>query len=637
MKKKHKPALFEQFTETLKDDLLKQLSPSGILVYDSCIELVQLIPYLDLFDSFTKRDFAILHQLANIKKRYIGSGSTTSKERDQRCVETFTSMADACERQNWLVNDVCYDVKTEHALIGIQNGLTDLFWRTLDDDESSMVLVNDWLFPIDGFNVGPGAVCQGNGLSPIEKYENIPINVSTPSGMRILHKTAQYLKPLYDLIHGDVNRQVGLSGIVNALMVEKNAQTSRMIIPQHNGDLICQYPMEKFMRTMLGYWGINLETQPDLNRELARKGSLFDNYVVDRYGMRCPRYCTIDLKSASDLIGRALCRFSFPTPMYDYMTACSPLKVSIGTQGEYYLPMMANMGNAFCFPMQTLWFTALVRHAYRVHNIPMRRQDGLMNYGVFGDDIIVDVATYDYIISILQSLAMIPNINKSFSKGFFRESCGCDYWMGYNVRPVFCETLNGPQDVFSLANRLVAWAFSHSFDISRSLSVLLCSLKNVMCVPLDAPEDSGLRVTASVLSSLPPRWRANVRTAFIIDSDYHPSPNTGGLRGTLHFTCTSNVYEVYNYWWIKSVRVPVSISKHTDSLFSLLVGGVRQQGSLNRWEVNSRMVRATMAESSVPIWDGYQQSIVGDFGRFTRNIYNTYSWFLRNQLCVSLQ
>lgn len=631
MKKKQKIALFAQFTETLKDDLLKQLSSSGKLVYDSGVELVELIPYLDLFDLFTSRDFAILHQLACITKRYIGKGSTTKKERDAQCVRTFSSMSQLCEQQNQLISEAMYDVKTEHALVAIQNSLDDLFWRTLERVDSSMVLVNNRLFPVDGFNVGPGAVCQGIGISPIEKYENMPITTSTREGMRMLHQIAQYSKPLYDLIHARENGQVGLSSTVNAIMVEKNSDTSRMIIPQLNGDLIGQYPMEKFMRDELLFWGIDLETQPDRNRELARKGSLFDNYVVDLYRMRRPRYCTIDLKSASDLIGRALCRFSFPIPMYDYMATYSPKKVMVGNE-EMGLPMMANMGNAFCFPMQTLWFTALVRHAYKVHNIPLRLSTGEWNYGVFGDDIIVDVAVYDYIISILESLYMIPNTKKSYSKGFFRESCGCDYWSGYNVRPVFCETLMSARDGFCLCNRLIAWAFSHSLDVSSSIQLLLKGVGKIICVPLDAPEDSGLRVTKAVLTLVPQEWRYNIRVAYRIDSDVRPSPKTGGLRGTPHFTCTSNAYEVYNYRWIKAVRASIKISKATDSMLCMLIGGVQQKGSLNEWTVNARRIKETMTESVIPVWDVYQESILGRFSCYMQNLYGTYSWYLTRQL-----
>jgi hypothetical protein len=55
---------------------------------------------------------------------------------------------------------------------------------------------------------------------------------------------------------------------------------------------------------------------------------------------------------------------------------------------------------------------------------------------VFGDDIIMPKTGYADLKLLLQYLGLKVNTEKSFSNGFFRESCGADCYKGYDVTPV---------------------------------------------------------------------------------------------------------------------------------------------------------------------------------------------------------
>jgi hypothetical protein len=56
---------------------------------------------------------------------------------------------------------------------------------------------------------------------------------------------------------------------------------------------------------------------------------------------------------------------------------------------------------------------------------------------VYGDDIIVPVHSRRVVETALEALGLRINAGKSFSKGFFRESCGGDFYAGVNVTPTY--------------------------------------------------------------------------------------------------------------------------------------------------------------------------------------------------------
>lgn len=100
------------------------------------------------------------------------------------------------------------------------------------------------------------------------------------------------------------------------------------------------------------------------------------------------------------------------------------------------LHMMATMGNAFCFPLQTAVFACVVKAAYRALGLPFSgRRDyaayvkgcgekdpylvrvmGDRGWGVFGDDIVVEEEAYPLVSRLLSYLVLFRIPIKPFTE-----------------------------------------------------------------------------------------------------------------------------------------------------------------------------------------------------------------------------
>lgn len=234
--------------------------------------------------------------------------------------------------------------------------------------------------------------------------------------------------------------------------------------------------------------GIDLRIQPDKNRTLALLGS------------KSGRFGTIDLSSASDSMSLRLVREFFPEHLTRWFEMTrSPITVlPDGTEVE--LHMVSSMGNAFTFPLQTIFFSALVHGVYRALGIkienPWRRSLG--NFAVFGDDIIVVREAYDLTCRLLMLCGFSVNVDKSFNEGFFRESCGRDYYSGRNVRGVYIKTLADKHDQYSAINRLNVWSAIWSIPLPNTIQYLRKGLRNLY-VPFAEMDIAGIKVPESLL------------------------------------------------------------------------------------------------------------------------------------------
>jgi len=156
---------------------------------------------------------------------------------------------------------------------------------------------------------------------------------------------------------------------------------------------------------------------------------------------------TVDLSDASDRLScwtveRTL--RSNPSLLYHLHAARTRLlRDDISKeQGFLKLKKFASQGTATTFPVQSLVFliialTASVRGDISWPQIwKMRNQ-----VRVFGDDIILPTHGYERLIRIMEILGLKVNVAKSYAHGHFRESCGVDGYMGYDVTPVKPKTL----------------------------------------------------------------------------------------------------------------------------------------------------------------------------------------------------
>lgn len=276
--------------------------------------------------------------------------------------------------------------------------------------------------------------------------------------------------------------------------VPKTVEEMRIVSPEPPLNMLFQKGIEHCLRRILrDSYGIDLSKQPEINRWLARRGSVDES----------PQgFCTIDLKGASDNVSIRFCeRFIPRVPLSWLMLTRSPYTV-LPDGSTVKMDMMATMGNAFCFPLQTLIFASITKACYIAMGIKTSRCDGVQpTYGVFGDDIIVRREAYNLVIRTLRRYGFTPNDQKSFCSGPFRESCGGDFWGGYPVRGVYLKKLDTHADVYSIINRLVRWSLRSGWSLELTLSYLVSKIRKPFLVPFTEGDTCGIKVPFSLYKS----------------------------------------------------------------------------------------------------------------------------------------
>lgn len=221
--------------------------------------------------------------------------------------------------------------------------------------------------------------------------------------------------------------------------VPKSAVTFRTIAIEPHLNIYMQLGIGGMIRSRLRKRGLNLDDQEG-NQFLARLGS------------QTGELCTIDLSSASDTLSRELVRELLPEPWFNLLDATRSkvglLRGEGSTTAVIRYEKFSSMGNGYTFELETLIFWAIARSVLETLGISVHDSSGLPTMRVYGDDIVVPTAAYQTLVDVLAWCGFATNDKKSFSSGYFRESCGKDYYAGTLVRPFFQKEL--PCDVQAL-------------------------------------------------------------------------------------------------------------------------------------------------------------------------------------------
>lgn len=201
--------------------------------------------------------------------------------------------------------------------------------------------------------------------------------------------------------------------------VPKNAKTHRTIAIEPSLNGFIQKGIDLELRSKLYRFGINLTDQA-VNQRLARLGSLDGSLA------------TIDLSAASDSISIELVRQLLPPDWFSLLNATrSPCYALNGATHRY--EKFCSMGNGFCFPLETLIFSAAVAYCVSTTHVSEK------SWHVYGDDIVVPQECALLLLEVLHDIGFKANTDKTFVTGFFRESCGADYYLGENCRPIMIK------------------------------------------------------------------------------------------------------------------------------------------------------------------------------------------------------
>jgi hypothetical protein len=273
--------------------------------------------------------------------------------------------------------------------------------------------------------------------------------------------------------------------------VNKNVTIARTIATEPTINMWYQLGLGAILTDRLASrYGISLDTQPDVNRAMARRGSVDGSLA------------TIDLESASDSLSLNMCMSVLPRGMLSLLALFRSPTTTLPSREVVELHSMSTMGNGYTFPLQTMLFSAVVLTCYKRLGI---RPAGFgpsdkRNYAVFGDDIIVVTEAVPLVLRLLKLLGFVVNQDKTYVEGPFRESCGHDWYRGSWVRGIYIKSLKSQQDLMVSINSLNRWSAITQINIPESIGVLMraleskCDRRGVLYGPSDEPDDACVHV-----------------------------------------------------------------------------------------------------------------------------------------------
>jgi len=359
--------------------------------------------------------------------------------------------------------------------------------------------------------VGPGASVGARGSDFYTKLFDSPLTTTSDSLYKHYRARLQYFPRWADAENTRYAHHGGSRVVLGSRLhfVPKTCDISRLICVEPNLNMFYQLGLGTVLeRRLREVYNISLDDQPELNRELARIGSLDGSFS------------TIDLSSASDSLSLGMLTEVLPRDVLSWLKFLRSPVSTIGDE-QVEFNMVSTMGNGFTFPLQTVLFSCALSACHRARNIPMyrsletRRRPG--NYGVFGDDIVCHSNVTRDILRLLNILGFRVNPEKTFTEGRFRESCGRDFFRGHDIRGFYIRKLRTMQDRYVAINGLNLWSAKTGITLLETQKYLLSYVRK-RYVPVHENEDAGIIVPSFVVDDL----RVDPRTWSIRYRRYEP-------------------------------------------------------------------------------------------------------------------
>lgn len=221
-------------------------------------------------------------------------------------------------------------------------------------------------------------------------------------------------------------------------VVERRARLA--VVPKdfRGHRLICVEPKE----LMFYQQGLMSTIYDMVESNLVTRTSIdFKNQYRSFIKSRNLKIATIDLSDASDNLRKELCRLLFSKEVFSVLAGARSREVELPS-GEVIVPTtMFTMGNALCFPIETLAFWALSLASLLVDDGCIHLVEeplGLAAYVkkrhlvIFGDDIIVHRRYYEGVVEVLTGCGLLVNRGKSCYNTYVREACGSWWYANYD-------------------------------------------------------------------------------------------------------------------------------------------------------------------------------------------------------------
>ncbi len=283
--------------------------------------------------------------------------------------------------------------------------------------------------------------------------------------------------------------------------VPKDSTKDRGICIEPSVNLFFQLAYGQVLKGKLKRTGLDPEMAKEIHMRVACEAS------------KTGYFSTIDLSNASDTVCSNLVKLLLPSRWYEALSSLRSTHTLFKNQWQK-LEKFSSMGNGFTFELETLIFLGICLGVSSLRGVELTPGVDLF---VFGDDIIVPSYLSQDVIAALRVLGFTPNPRKTCVDGYFRESCGGDYFDGVDVRPLYLKGLpNEPQKLISWANGLRSMANTVTDRWGRS-----SPLRNAWFCVLDAlpshirrlrgPSDLGDLVIHDEEKEWSTRWRYSIR------------------------------------------------------------------------------------------------------------------------------
>ncbi len=451
---------------------------------------------LNPYPGITDKQYAFQSLRKSLLKKF---QDNISAEADKRALELFIKINSNCSQ--WSLKDQPL-TEVETIAIGEAKEFLYRFFHYSDQTQGDLFVLNQTSIA-KNIGLGNGANIGSPGTDFLSKIGLGTMAAANPALHKLYVQTISSMPSWSDVESiRSVNKPTEIVRGSRLAFVPKTTEISRTICTEPICNMLWQKGIGAVLEgRMCEVIGIDLSHQADKNRILARLGS------------KNGEFGTIDLSSASDSMSLGLVREFFPRQVVNWLELTRSPSTTLPGGSELELHMISSMGNAYTFPLQTIFFSSLVYASYRMLGIPLDRpfRKSLGNFAVFGDDIIVRKEAYGFLCRLLSICGFSVNVDKSFNEGLFRESCGHDYYDGYNVRGVYLKTLKTLNDRYSAINRLNMWSAKHSTPLPATVQFLIRG-ERLLPIPPDESDDAGVKVPASMLKKV------------VLDK------NTGGIR-----------------------------------------------------------------------------------------------------------
>lgn len=332
------------------------------------------------------------------------------------------------------------------------------------------------------FRFGPGASTNVKGAIANPRVKlSAPMECSTDfsqSAAEFLSETPLWtsLHAIWESDESWILELVVVCGKVT--FVPKNAKTHRSISIEPSLNSFFQLGVGAYIKDRLMRSGINLYDQ-SINQVKAMRGSMTG------------KTATVDVVMASDCVASMVVLDQFP---FDWFSLLNKLRTAFVTLPPevtseiiakggmadkmfvgkpYELEKFSSMGNGYTFEIESLLFYGLCSGTCTVLGLSSEE------ISVYGDDLIIPVQAYDLLCEVLSYCGLSVNTEKSFNTGPFRESCGADYFNGFDIRPFYQKTLVSERTLFVMHN----WFVRHAELKLARLVERLCDPRYILRGP----------------------------------------------------------------------------------------------------------------------------------------------------------